>query len=57
MAQQHSNCNRNKLFVPCKIRLFLINKINLLYLDDKNRVILHSPSESMYINASKVTVR
>ncbi|CAF2348722.1 unnamed protein product [Rotaria sp. Silwood2] len=39
MAQQHSNYNRNQLFIPY----------------DYNRVILHSPSESMYINATRVT--
>ncbi|CAF0785825.1 unnamed protein product [Rotaria sordida] len=39
MAQQHSNYNRNEIFVPY----------------DHNRVILHSPSETMYINATKVT--
>ncbi|CAF4868313.1 unnamed protein product [Rotaria sp. Silwood1] len=39
IAQQHSNYNRNEIFVPY----------------DYNRVILHSPSESTYINATKVT--
>ncbi|CAF1442840.1 unnamed protein product [Adineta steineri] len=38
-AKQYSNCNRNQLFIPY----------------DQNRVILHSPSESMYINASSIT--
>lgn len=60
MAEQHSPSNRDQTCVPCELH-WLFQRDRLLTLfsasDDYNRVILHSPSESIYINASKVAVR